>query len=391
MPDDSGHQRGITTIGIECEALEGPTWGMGRQIRKLLEGLVTREDLKGRFRFMLYSNNPLPADPLYDHEFFIRRPCGLKVFLGSWAPSSFSIHYYILLPLTLLWDSIRQGVKVMYYPNYMLPIIHPPHVRSLVMLTDDIFTEAHNPALPIQYRLAYQVFALFWARKRATAIMAISHSSASTLQGKGIARQRIMVNEMGVIEPSATAAEAPQSDFLFIGQAFPRRRLKESLEGFGRIAQNRPGLTFRFIGKDKYPEPTIAPLIERINSTLEREAIRSDEYVSDAELIAAYRAANVLVYVSDTEGFGMPPLEALSYGTPPLVADAPINREIYHKDAFFVSMPITESGIERGMRDALENSAARERVIAAGPGIVARYSWQAHADRFVDIMKQLTV
>lgn len=390
MADDSDRSKGISTIGIECEALEGPTWGMGRQVRKLLEGLTQRDDLKGRFRFVLYSNNPLPVDPLYDHVLFTRRPCGLKAYLGPWAPSSFSIHYYVLLPLTVLWDSIRRGVKAMYYPNYMLPIIHPPHVRSLVMLTDDIFKEARNPALHIRYRLAYLVFALFWAKRRATKIMAISHASKTTLERKGIAPDRITVNEMGVPEPSVISAQAPPSDFLFIGQAFPRRRLKESLEAFARIAHERPGLTFRVIGKDKYPEPTIAPLTKRINDSLGRRAVMTDEFVPDEELVAAYRAASALVYVSDTEGFGMPPLEALSYGTPAVVADEPVNREIYGEHAFFVEPPLTGESIETVMRRALDDGAARERIISAGPGIIARYSWRAHTDRFMDIMNTLT-
>lgn len=381
----------MRTVGIECEALEGPTWGMGRQIRKLLEGLAKRSDLVGRYRFILYSNDHLPADPLYDHELFIRRPCGVKNILGSWAPLSFSIHYYVLLPLRLWWDSFRYSLTAMYYPNYMLPIIHPPHVRSLVMLTDDIFREAFNNSVPFRHRIAYRVFALFWAKRHATRIMAISHASAAALEHLGIAPKRIVVNEMGVVEPIETALTANKSDFLFVGQAFERRRLKESLESFERIATEHPSLTFRFIGRDKYPQPTIVPLIERINAKLGRKAVTHAEYVTDEELAAAYRAARTLVYVSDTEGFGMPPIEALSYGTPPVVADTPVNREIYGTCAFFVPVPIASEGIERAMRDAVGNEQERHRILSAGPAIVSRYSWQNHADRFIVTMDELTL
>jgi glycosyltransferase involved in cell wall biosynthesis len=378
------------TVGLECEALEGPTWGMGRQIRKLLEELAARNDLAAHFRFILYSNGNLPADPLYDHPLFVRRPTGLKAVLGPWAPSSFSIHYYVLLPLRLWWDSVFGNVRAMYYPNYMLPIIHPPHVASLVMLTDDIFREVRNSGVPFRHRIAYRIFATFWARRRATRIMAISHASAAALAEMGIAPGRIAVNEMGVIEPVPVAEPAVRCDFLFVGQAFPRRRLKESLESFVRIAAGRPSLTFRFIGRDKYTRPTIAPLIEDINRRLGRTAVTAQEYVPDAELSAAYRSAAALVYVSDTEGFGMPPIEALSCGTPPVIADTPVNREIYGDAAFFVPQPFSGQGIEEAMRRALDDDAERRRILAAGPGIIARYSWGNHATRFLKIIGPLT-
>lgn len=379
------------TIGLECEALEGPTWGMGRQIRKLLEGLAGRNDLAGRFRFILYSNGELPADPLYDHALFVRRPCGAPNMLGAWAPLSFSLHYYVLLPLRLWWDWFRDGLTAMYYPNYMLPIIHPPQVASLVMLTDDIFLEASNASVPFRHRLAYRVFSLFWAKRRATRIMAISHASCAALQEKGISPDRIAVNELGVIGPIPGAEPAPPCDFLFVGQAFERRRLTESLDSFMRIADGRSGLTFRFIGRDNYPRPTIGPLIGDINRRLNRTAITAREYVTDAELAAAYRSARTLVYVSDTEGFGMPPIEALSYGTPPVVADTPVNREIYGDAAFFVPPPFTQQGIEDAMRRSLDDEAERGRILAAGPAIIARYSWARHADRFLAIMERLSV
>jgi len=389
MPRNSAK---LTVIGIECEALEGPTWGMGRQIRKLLEGLAARKDLYDTHRFILYSNGSLPADTLYAQELFIQRPCGLKTLLGSWAPSSFSVHYYVLLPLRILWDSLRYNLRAMYYPNYMLPLIHPPHVRSLVMLTEDIFRESRNPALPFRYRLAYQIFATFWANRRADRIMAISHASADALEHLGIPRARIAINEMGV--PAATSSQQTidnrqRTDFLFVGQAFPRRHLKEALIAFEGLARTRPEATFQIIGRDKYPEPTISPLVERMNATLGRQAVTLKEYVPDEELIEAYRQARTLVYVSETEGFGMPPLEALAYGTAPVVADTPVNREIYGPHAFFVPVPITQEGIVYAMECSVTDEFTHRTIHAAAPAILARYTWSAHTERFVSIMHEL--
>ena len=383
MASDSDKSQNIRTIGIECESLETPGFGVGRIVRKLLEGLAARDDLRGRFRFVLYSNGSLPDDPLYEHALFEKKPCGMKPTFGSWAPRSFSLYYFVLLPIRLLFDR----PNMMFFANYMLPVGTP--VKSLVVLTDDIFRETHNPLLKLRYRIAYRIYATFWAKRFATRVMAISHSSVASLVREGISEKRISVNPLGVPLP-VTTGNGEAVDFLFVGQSLVRRRLKETLDVFARIADIRPGLTFRFIGIDKYPTPTIAPLIRRINDTLGREAATWQERVDDRKLANAYRSARSVVYISDVEAFGMPPLEGLSYGATPIVADTPINREIYGDHAYFVPMPITLEGISQAMLRSLDDVEHQNSIISAGPGIIGRYSWQAHADRFVDIVSSMT-
>lgn len=388
MHDDSDASA-TTLLGIECEALEGPTWGMGRQIHRLIRELAADADFRRRFRIALYCNNGLPDDPLYRDPLFSVRPTGPRALSRGLFPSSFSVYYYILLPLRLWRDRLFGGLRAVYYPNYMLPVGAPP--RSLVMLTDDIFRESRNPALPFRYRLAYRIFATGWARLFATRIMAISHASAAWLaMHAGIASGRIAVAALGVDAPVPGDAAVP-ADFLFVGQAFPRRSLREALEAFDRIADGRPDLTFRIIGTDKYPVPTIAPLVERINARHGRTAVRWDAaYVPSDELPAAYRGARALVYVSETEGFGLPPLEALSYGTPAVLADTPLNREIYGASAFWVAPGTGVRGIEEAMRRSLDDTDARARIRAESAAVVTRYSWTAHARRWLDAMQALS-
>jgi glycosyltransferase involved in cell wall biosynthesis len=50
--------------------------------------------------------------------------------------------------------------------------------------------------------------------------------------------------------------------------------------------------------------------------------------VSDEELAAIYTGAHALVFPSDDEGFGLPPVEALACGTPVVVSDVPAMREV---------------------------------------------------------------
>lgn len=356
-------------------------YGVARLVRKLLQELAARPALARTHRFVLYFNRHIPDDAFLDSPLFEKRLTGL----ARWGlPSSFSAYYYVLLPLRLWADR----PDAMYWPNYMLPLIHPPSVPSLVMLTEDIWHQIHNPRLALRYRAAYGIFGT-WAARTATRIMAISHASRDAL-GRlfGISPQRTRVNELGV-QASAGVTPMPGTYVLFVGQAFERRRLKETIAAFEPLAARDPELRLIAIGPDRYDPPVIDGLVATANGRLGRPAIQHIQRVSDDELARFYAGARALVYVSDMEAFGLPPLEALTHGTPAVVADRPVNREVYGEHAFFVDDPSEPARIRAALSRALNDDAHRQAIRQAAPTIIARYTWAAHADRFLDIISSL--
>ncbi|HTP56759.1 MAG TPA: hypothetical protein VMJ72_00570, partial [Candidatus Paceibacterota bacterium] len=227
------------TIGIECESLEGDSWGVARLVRELVTQLAARPELRRRMRFILYFRRAVPADLAgLDPELFTMRVIGVP---------SFSLYYYVVLPLRLWFDR----PAVMFWPNYMLPIIGPPYVKSLVMLTEDVYREMKNPKLGLRYRMAYRIFAAGWAAHNATRIMAISHASAAALGRLGLDATRLVVNELGV-GPARQVPADPGTYVLYVGQAFERRHLRESLAAFTELAAEDPALRFCIIGPDRY-------------------------------------------------------------------------------------------------------------------------------------------
>jgi glycosyltransferase involved in cell wall biosynthesis len=90
--------------------------------------------------------------------------------------------------------------------------------------------------------------------------------------------------------------------------------------------------------------------------------------VSDDELAAIYSGARALVFPSDDEGFGLPPVEALACGTPVVTTDIPVFREVLGDRATFV-----EAGDLEGL---LAAGAAVRRPAPAPPA----WSWADAAD-----------
>lgn len=376
MPTDSAKSHRPSILGIECEALEGDHGGVARLTRKLVEQLNFRGDLKSRWKFRLYFKNAVPPEfRALDPEVFTT--------IAFHVPS-FSIYYYVLLPLRLWWDR----PDFMVWPNYMLPIIHPPYVRSAVMLTEDIYREARNPLLPFQYRLAYRIFATGWAAHFASVILAISESSRKALVQEGISPKRILVNPLGVDVPRAGVTQDVGEYLLYVGQAFPRRHLRETLQAFARLAAERPDIRLEVIGTDLYHPPFFESAMREVNRALDRQAVSLRAHVSDEELAAAYAGARALIYVSDTEAFGLPPLEALSFGTPSVVADVPVNREIYGSNAFY-AQSASVNDIYLAMIRALDDNAHRDQIRRATTEILSRYTWRGYADRLLDRLEKV--
>lgn len=371
-------------VGIECESIEDQeTWGVGRIVKKLLEEISRKPELQKEFKFFLYFKSKIPALSYLTNPIFVKKIVKLPLI-----PPSFSLYYYLLLPFKLYFERL----DLMYFPNYMLPIIF--RGKSLVVLTEDVYYEFKRETLPFRYRLAYRIFAN-WAAKHATKIMAVSKSSAQEISKLFyILPNRIVVNQLGAEPPQKNEADvhntAPGTYILYVGQAFPRRRLKETMLAYEKIVPKFPGLKLIAVGKDKYNPPVIEKLKDKINYRLGYDGIIHKEYVPENELQELYINARALVYVSSKEAFGLPPLEALGRGTVPVVAESTVAREIFGDAAFFVEDLDNPNSIAATLIEALTNQSKREEILASAARILEKYTWQKHSDRFLEIAKKMT-
>lgn len=380
-------QAGMIKIGIECESIEGknPVWGVGRMIIKLLEEISRRLELEKDFRFVLYFKDSIPDFPFLNAPIFEKKMVPVPFFKNRLFP----IYYFALLPIRLWFE----GLDVMFWPNYMLPII--AFDKSIVMLTEDAYYETYKGKLPFRYRLAYWVFTN-WTAKFATKIMAISETSKKNVAKLyNIIPNRVVVNHLGINFDKIENFKLKIENYpyiLYVGQAFPRRHLKETILAFEKIVPDFPDLKLIAIGPDKYPPagrvgetPTIKSLVSQVNNKFHREAVIHKDYIKDDELAELYAGAKALVYVSDREAFGLPPMEALSFGVPPIIADNELGHELFGDYAFYVSNP-SPDGIAEGIRQALTQTEKIAKIKTNGPEFIKKYNWKSFTDRFLETL-----
>jgi len=96
--------------------------------------------------------------------------------------------------------------------------------------------------------------------------------------------------------------------------------------------------------------------------------------VSDQLLAEAYAAAKLFVYPSFNEGFGFPPLEAMSLGCPVLASHIPAITEVCH-DAPLYFDPTDQTSFNHELLLAIGDETARRQSIERGWEVSAQYSW----------------
>jgi len=118
-----------------------------------------------------------------------------------------------------------------------------------------------------------------------------------------------------------------------------------------------------------------------------QDKIKLSGYVSDRELIALYKNALFFAFASFYEGFGLPPLEAMSLGCPVLVSNTASLPEVCGEAALYCDPFRTES-IYEGILEMITNAELREQLTLRGPEQIAKYSYQKSARALVDFVNK---
>lgn len=109
-----------------------------------------------------------------------------------------------------------------------------------------------------------------------------------------------------------------------------------------------------------------------------REKVVWPGFVPDGDLPALYAGADLFLYPSLAEGFGLPPLEAASYGTPVVASRAGGLLEVLGEGALWVD-PLSPAEIARAAGDLLARPALRQALSARGRALSARRTWEEAA------------
>ena len=173
---------------------------------------------------------------------------------------------------------------------------------------------------------------------------------------------------------------------LFVGSVFNRRRVPDLIAAFASATSDLPDARLVIVGGDRTWPAQDLPSVASAHGVQDRTEFR--RYAEESDLADLYGRASVFAFLSEYEGFGMTPLEALSAGVPPVVLDTPVAREVYGDAAVFVARGDI-AGTAAALRRLLTEPDSAAPILASAPDVLGRYSWDTAADRTLEHLERI--
>ncbi len=161
---------------------------------------------------------------------------------------------------------------------------------------------------------------------------------------------------------------------LYVGRINDRKNVKNLITSFNYLS--RLDVKLVIAGGDDWQNT-----LNKIPS----ERILFTGYVSDDDLIWLYNNASIFAFVSYEEGFGLPPLEAMSYNLPVIVSNTSCFPEVCGNAAVFVD-PNKPKDIASKIEKLLNDEDLRNQLKRNGEVRVRRFTWENSIKKLIDIL-----
>jgi glycosyltransferase involved in cell wall biosynthesis len=339
-------------IGIDARELCGRPTGVGRHLSGLLRAW-SADAAASNHTFVLYAHAHI-ATPL--------RTAEVRVIPGA-AGTAWE---QFALPQAAKHDQL----DVFFAPGYTAPLLLNTPV---VLLVHDISFAVH----PEWFRWKEGVrrrWLTRWSSEHARLVLTVSETARREIISLfGLSEHRVRCIYPGVMSlHSPKTVHHREPVVLFVGSVFNRRHLPDLIRAFRPIVRSHPAARLEIVGDNRtFPHEDL-PAIATAAGIGSRVSIRS--YVDDEVLAELYGQARAFALLSEYEGFGHPPLEALGSGVPPVLADTEVAREVCGDAALYVASGDI-IGTTTALNRLLFDEDVRQQVLQAAPAVLARYSW----------------
>lgn len=279
------------------------------------------------------------------------------------------------------WALLREGADLLHALALVGPLIG---TRPLVLTIHDLSFLHYPQNLPAARGLYLRLFTK-WSVQRAQRVIAVSESTRRDILDRyGVPESRVDRIYYGsdpIFRPLPRDRVAefracqglPERFLLFVGTLEPRKNVARLIEAYARLPEGRPPLYI--VGGKGWLYDEIFARVEALHLS---EAVRFAGYVPGQELPWWYNAAELLVYPSLYEGFGLPPLEAMACGTPVITSGVSSLPEVVGSAAIKVD-PTDTGALAAAMGEVLASAQVRLAMKAAGLEQAKAFSWQRAA------------
>jgi glycosyltransferase involved in cell wall biosynthesis len=262
----------------------------------------------------------------------------------------------------------------------------PPFLKCRTVTTIPDVAFEHYPEFFPPYHVTWSRKLVPWSAKRADHIVTVSHFSKSDLVNLyGVDPDKITVtyeaaehdfyprDRTQAREYVARLYEIERPFILYVGRLQPRKNLVRLVEAYAQV--RRQGVVHQLIlvGQKEWMSQ---PILEKIDELGMRQDVILTGYVPAEALPWFYCAADIFVYPSFFEGFGLPVIEAMACGTSVITSMGSSLEEVA-SDAAVIVDPFDVSSIRSALEQLITDPGLRDELGQAG----VQRSKQFNADK----------
>jgi glycosyltransferase involved in cell wall biosynthesis len=367
-------------LRIAIDARKLHDYGIGTYVRNLIRQLA-RQDRASEYLLLCHPDDCRVAKAVGEN--FRAVPDRSR---------PYSMREQLSVPMELR----REAVDLFHAPHYVLPPLVP--CRSVVTIHDCIHL-MFPQYLPNRLAWGYARTSMWAATHRSDRVLTVSEASKrDILRFFHIPPEKIDVIYNGIDdrfwttpaeEDVVRVRERYQLNdpfLLYAGNIKPHKNLERLIEAFYRLREDGfRDLKLLIIGDEisKY-----AALRRSVHRHHLHKHVRFFGFVPNETLAVLYRLANVFVFPSLYEGFGLPPLEAMASGTPVVTSNVSSLPEVVGDAALLVD-PRDPDAIAGAVRMVLTDRTLREDLQRRGLVRARSFSWEQAVARMRTIYTEV--
>ncbi|MCX6765964.1 MAG: glycosyltransferase family 1 protein [Candidatus Moranbacteria bacterium] len=372
-------------IGIDARFYGSVGKGLGRYTQKLIENLEII-DQENRYFIFLRKENFKEYQP---------KNKNFQKILADYHWYTFSEQ--INMPRILK----RYDLDIVHFPHFNVPLLFRKKfiitIHDLILLNfPTIRGTTLNPLFYWLKFLAYKIV-IRSAIKRAKKIIAVSQfTKYDIFKNYRVPEEKIAVTYEACDSRSSVAnpdgKQAPRDYgimkpyILYVGNAYPHKNLEALVLAFKKLNKEEKNLQLVLVGKEDY-------FYRRLKDFVRKREINNvvfAGFVPDNGLDIVYRNAELYIFPSLYEGFGLPPLEAMARGVPVVSSDHPCMKEVLGNSAYYFDAREPDN-IARAIKTLFSSQSLREELMKKGSEQIKKYSWKKMAEETLQIYQSVKI
>lgn len=373
-------------IGIDARFYGPKHAGLGRYTKNLVDQLLNLDDQNDYVIFLSPDN--------YD---LVTTTSGRVAKVQIDAP-----HYSLKEQLVLPGILRRHSLDVVHFPHLNVPLFYNrPYV---VTIHDLIMHKFKNRAVTTRVKPVYELKHLGyrlvtrWAATRAKKVICPSQAVRQELldfyrlpEDRVIATPEAAddlafqpVADKSRIKDILKKYHLKQPFLIYVGNVYPHKNIEILAQAMQTLSTEH---NFQLImpgARDIFRQRT-QDMVDHYQIS---QSVILPGFVPDDELAILYSQATAYVFPSLAEGFGLPPLEAMTSGLPVICSDIPVLHEVCSSAALYFN-PHDPADLTAQVLKLTTQPGLRHRMVAAGQAQAKKFSWQTMAQQTLEVYTSL--